>query len=167
MDDGDIEYMSAFLKEFEAETDRGAVLVGAALLDSRLERLLLSHMLLGKVAEDLVKGGNAPLGTFSARINATYAFGLITTAERKDLNLIRAIRNEFAHSEHGLTFADQKIVGLCSSLISRRRSYMIEGSGGYPPRQRFNDAVLFTAMQLWYRPEHAARYKAEERKWPY
>lgn len=167
MHDRDIEYMSAFLKEFQTETDRGAALVGAALLDSRLERLLLSHMLAGKVADDLVKGGNAPLGTFSARINATYAFGLITTAERQDLNLIRGIRNEFAHSEHGLTFADQKIVGLCSSLTSRRPPDMIEGSGGYPPRQRFNDAVLFTAMQLWYRPEHAARYKAEERKWPY
>lgn len=167
MDDRDIEYMSAFLKEFQAETDRGAVLVGAALLDARLERLLLSHMLPGKVANDLVKGGNAPLGTFSARINATYAFGLITTAERQDLNLIRGIRNEFAHSEHGLTFSDQKIVGLCSSLVSRRPPEIIEDSGGYPPRQRFNDAVLFTAMQLWYRPEHAERYKAEERKWPY
>lgn len=167
MHDRDIEYMSEFLKEFQAETDRGAALVGAALLDSRLERLLLSHMLPGKIADDLVKGGNAPLGSFSARINATFAFGLITTKERQDLNLIRGIRNEFAHSEHGLTFADQKIVGLCSSLISRRPPDMISGPVGYPPRQRFNDAVIFTAMQLWYRPEHAARYKAEERTWPY
>jgi mannitol operon repressor len=167
MDDRDIEYISAFLKEFQAETDRGAALVGAALLDSRLERLLLSHMLPGKIADDLVKGGNAPLGTFSARINATYAFGLITTKERQDLNLIRGIRNEFAHSEHGLTFADRKIVGMCSSLISRRPLDMIRGPDDYPPRQRFNEAVIFNAMQLWYRPEHAAPHKAEERKWPY
>lgn len=157
--------MSAFLKEFQEESDRGAALVGAALLDARIERLLLAHMLPGKFADDLVKGGNAPLGTFSSRIKACYALGLITTAEREDLHIIRAIRNEFAHKEHGLSFSDFKISSFCSSLKSRRPPEMIEG--GYPPRQRFNDAVLFNAMQLWYRPEHAAQFKAVERAWPY
>jgi hypothetical protein len=163
----DLNYVSAFLKEFQEESDRGAALVGAALLDARLERLLLAHMLPGKVAGELVNGRNAPLGTFSARINLCYALGLITTAERHDLNLVRSIRNEFAHREHGITFSDDRITGLCSSLNSRRSTKMIEETGGYPPRQRFNDAVLFTAMQLWYRPEHAAPYKAQERQWPY
>lgn len=166
MRDEDMEYVSAFLKEFQAESDRGAALVGAALLDARLERLLLSHMLPGKFADDLIKGGNAPLGTFSSRIKATYALGLITVAEREDLHIIRAIRNDFAHREHGISFDDSRISSFCSSLKSRRPPDMVR-DGGYPPRQRFNDAVLFNAMQLWYRPEHASKFKAEERVWPY
>jgi mannitol operon repressor len=165
--DQDIEYMSAFLQEFQAESDRGAALVGAALLDARLERLLLSHLLPGKFADELVGGGNAPLGTFSSRIKMCYALGLITTAEREDLHIIRAIRNEFAHREHGISFDDLKIESFCSSLKSRRPPDMVQQSGGYPPRQRFNDAVLFNAMQLWYRPEHASKFKAAEREWPY
>lgn len=136
------------------------------MLDTRLERLLLSHMLQGKVAKDLVVGRNAPLGTFSSRINACFALGLITSSERSDLNLVRSIRNEFAHREHGITFEDETIRGLCSSLNSRRPPEMVQDRG-YPPRQRFNDAVVFTALQLWYRPEHAAELKAEERAWPY
>jgi mannitol operon repressor len=68
MEDEDVDYVSAFLKEFQEESDRGAALVGAALLDARLVRLLLSHMLPGKVASELVNGRNAPLGAFSARI---------------------------------------------------------------------------------------------------
>ncbi len=166
MDDASIAYFSAFLSEFQKESDRGAALVGAALLDTRLERLLLAHMIPGEGSNKLVCGGNAPLGTFSSRISACLALGLITPAERHDLNIVRGIRNEFAHREHGLDFSDAKIEGLCSSLNSRRDAEMT-AKDGYPPRQRFNDAVVFTALQLWYRPDHAAKFKAQQRTWPY
>ncbi|WP_428506918.1 MltR family transcriptional regulator [Roseateles sp.] len=166
MDEASLKYFGEFLAEFQKESDRGAALVGAALLDTRLERLLISHMLPGKVTNDLVLGGNAPLGTFSSRINVCLSLGLITSAERHDINLVRSIRNEFAHREHGLTFEDERIAGLCSSLTSRRPPEMV-ADRGYPPRQRFNDAVTFNALQLWYRPEHAAALKAKERTWPY
>jgi mannitol operon repressor len=167
MDEDSLAYVSAFLKEFQEESDRGAALVGAALLDARLERLLLAHMLPGKAATNLIRGRNAPLGTFSARISMCYVLGLITSAEKHDLNLIREIRNEFAHREHGITFTESRIIGLCGSLNSRREPITVEKMGGYPPRQRFNDAVLFTAMQLWYRPEHTEPFKAQKRQWPY
>src|SRR5690606_9400320 len=116
MNEPDLSYVSSFLKEFQEESDRGGALVGAALLDARLEHLLLAHLLPGKVGKELVSGRNAPLGTFSVRIKMSYALGLITSTERHDLNLIREIRNEFAHAEHGITFENSRIVGLCSSL---------------------------------------------------
>jgi len=74
----DREYFAEFLKEFQEETDRGAALVGAALIDTRLERLLCSHLLSTPVAQELVTGGNAPIGPFSSRIKMSYALGLIT-----------------------------------------------------------------------------------------
>ncbi len=166
MKENDLQYFGAFLAEFQKETDRGGALVGAALLDNRLERLVLSHLVAGKVAEGLVIGRNAPLGSFSSRINASFAMGLITTEERQDLNIVRSIRNEFAHREHGVSFEDGTIAGLCTSLKSRRPQQMIEDHG-YTPRGRFNDAVIFLAMQLWYRPEHAVEFRACERTWPY
>jgi mannitol operon repressor len=130
MHDHDSKYFAEFLKEFQKESDRGGALVGAAILDARLERLILSHMLPGKVSKDLVVGGNAPLGTFSSRINSCFALGLITSLERHDLNLVRNIRNEFAHREHGITFDDETIKGFCASrgpLPARRSVAAVQG----------------------------------------
>jgi len=54
----DIKYFSAFLAEFQKEADRGSALVGAALIDTRLEAVVRSHFLEIKAVEEL-KGGNA------------------------------------------------------------------------------------------------------------
>ena len=117
MREEDLEYFSGFLKEFQAETDRGAALVGAALLDKQLHDLLRSHLLDKKESLELLEGGSAPLGTFSARIKASYCLGLITDLEHRELQLIRKVRNEFAHQTHGLTFQNEKIASLCGNLL--------------------------------------------------
>lgn len=163
----DIEYFSGFLKEFQKESDRGAALVGAALLDARLERLLLSHLIPGKVSTELIEGsGSAPLGSFSTRTNICFALGLITDQERIELNNIRKIRNEFAHREHGMDFNDPKISALCNSLVSRH-SKDDPTAPQLDSRGRFTDAVVFTSLGLWYRPEYASKYKAQQRHWPH
>ncbi len=167
MDENDVNYFNEFLQEFQKESERGAALVGAALLDSRLERILRSHFIAGKAANELLGGGNAPLGTYSSRIKCCFALGLITDMEKHDLDLIRSIRNAFAHHEHGLTFEDSKVIGWCSSLYQRRSAEMIESDGGYSARERFTDAVIFNSLQLWHRPENAAVIKSIERYWPY
>jgi mannitol operon repressor len=64
MREADLEDFSAFLHEFQAETDRGAALVGAALLDQKLSNPLRSFFVEGKSAAALLDGGAAPLGTF-------------------------------------------------------------------------------------------------------
>jgi DNA-binding MltR family transcriptional regulator len=47
------------------------------------------------------------LGTFAARIAAAYSMGLISDLEYKDCELIRKIRNEFAHKVH-MSFKDDR-----------------------------------------------------------
>jgi hypothetical protein len=37
-----------------------------------------------------------PLGTFSARIDAAHAFGLIGDDDAADIHVVRRVRNEFA-----------------------------------------------------------------------
>lgn len=162
----DLEYFSCFLKEFQDETDRGAALVGAALLDKQLHGLLLSHFLDKKESLELLEGGSAPLGTFSARIKVTFCLGLITDLEHGELQLIRKIRNEFAHQPHGLTFQNGKISSLCGNLRERMPDAKERGIER-PIRSKFIDAVLFTSLALWYRPQHAANLKAKQQRWPY
>lgn len=162
----DLEYFSDFLKEFQDETDRGAALVGAALLDKQLFNLLKSLFLDKKESLELIAGGSAPLGTFSARIKACYCLGLITDIEHGEIQLVRKVRNEFAHQTHGLTFDNEKVKSLCGNLRNR----MPETEE--PPvevgvRTKFIHAVIFTSLALWYRPQHASKFKAVQRQWPY
>lgn len=162
MRDEDIEYFSAFLAEFQKETDRGAALVGAALIDTRLEAVLRSHFLKSKVVEDLLDGGSAPLGTFSSRIKLAYALGLITELEFNECEIIRRIRNDFAHGVHGLTFQDQKLTALCNNLKANTPDgKRFDGN----PRQLFINSVILLSLAFWYRPEYAAKYMAVARDW--
>jgi hypothetical protein len=78
--------------------------------------LLKSHFLDHKASESLLHGGNAPLGNFSARIKTAYVLGLLTELEFQESETIRRVRNEFAHSEHGVNFKSQKIAALCNNL---------------------------------------------------
>jgi len=156
----DLAELAAFVKEFKAETDRGAALVGAALVDNRLERLLRSHFREGAAADKLLSNA-APLGTFSAHIDACSALGLITEVEYRECALIRRIRNDFAHRLHGLTFETGAIANRCREL--KAMPYEQWGS----PRQRFTNSVITLCLVLWHRPAHAMNLKAQEREWPW
>tara|TARA_B100000929_G_C15469075_1_gene407231 strand:- start:351 stop:857 length:507 start_codon:yes stop_codon:yes gene_type:complete len=162
--DEDVEYFSQFLGEFQGETDRGAALVGAALVDERLHRLLESHFVACKESKELLKGGNAPIGSLSARIKMAYCLGLITELEFKECELIRRVRNEFAHQVHGLTFADNKINDLCKNLRANTPDgARFDGN----TRQLFINSVILVSLALWYRPEYNKPNRAKHRDWSY
>jgi DNA-binding MltR family transcriptional regulator len=108
--------LADFTREFNQESDRGAALVAASLLDERLKAILQAFLLQSKVSSELLGGFNAPLGTFSSRASAAYALGLIQRNEFDEINLIRKIRNEFGHKWKGVTFNAAPIADLCRSL---------------------------------------------------
>lgn len=114
--DGDLEDFSTFLAEFQEETDSGAALVGAALLYLKLADALRALMVSVNAAEAFLDGATAALGTFSARIEAAFALGLIDDHERRECDLIRKVRNEFAHRPHGFDFQDQKVPPFATSF---------------------------------------------------
>ncbi len=161
----DVADFNAFLKEFQGETDRGAALVGAALIDHRLTNTLRSFMISNKVANKLLDGGTAPLGAFSARIDAAYALGLISAHEHNECHLIRKVRNEFAHRTHGTTFEDAKIIRLCDQLKSDLPGGRAEFAD--KPRHVFINAVVLVALPLTYRAEFVERERRVSPNWPY
>src|SRR5262249_28342328 len=107
-----------FLDNLNAESPRGCALIAAGYLEELLKRVLLGFMRDVKEAEALVEGGNAPLGTFSARIQACFALGLIEDEEYQELVLIRRIRNELAHNAKA-SFDDPVIASRCQELKYR------------------------------------------------
>ncbi len=112
----------------------------------------------------MLDGGTAPLGTFSSRIKAAFALGLIDGRERSECDLIRKVRNEFAHQPHGIAFDNDKITVLCDRLQSDLPGGREAHVG--KPRSVFINAVILTVMRLTYRAERVASERRVTRTWP-
>jgi len=95
----------ATAKEFEKESDRAVVVLGAAKLDNLLYQLLAARLIPCSSGDDELLDGDRPLSTFSSRINIAYRLGLITHNFAKALHLVRKLRNDFAHEYSGISIA--------------------------------------------------------------
>ena len=92
------------------ESDRGAVLVAAALLDFGLEAALKKKLVLSVESKDpLFNNGNSPFSTFSSKIELSFRLGLITEQTKQMLNIFRKLRNDFAHSVDICTFSEERV----------------------------------------------------------
>jgi mannitol operon repressor len=107
-----------FLDILNGESPRGGVLVVASFLENLLHKILQAFLIEGKAREQVLSGFNAPIGTLSAKIAMAAALGLISERERRECDLIRKIRNTFAHNVHP-TFADEGVKSLCFELSYR------------------------------------------------
>tara|TARA_E500000318_G_scaffold46673_6_gene44023 strand:+ start:14781 stop:15335 length:555 start_codon:yes stop_codon:yes gene_type:complete len=100
------------------ESDRGAVLVGAALLDDLLKMALLHQFADRQCSRDLLIGRYAPLSDLGAKIDAAHALSVVDEVSFKDLHIVRKIRNKFAHTI-ALSFEDDSVSDQCKNLSGR------------------------------------------------
>lgn len=106
----------AFRRALTDESDRGCALFAAAYLDKALSDVLFLSLVENKKIETELFEGNAPLATFSSRIKLAFYLGKISAACRSDLEVIRKIRNDFAHDASLISFDTQSIADRCRSL---------------------------------------------------
>ena len=157
------EDIAAFVDELRRESDRGLALVSAALIDEKLADTLKAFFCEEYRSDRLLRAGNAPLSTFSSRIELCFALALIDKHEHQEIGILRKVRNEFAHSKHGLDFQDRRIQSLCASLTSD-----LPDSGDYPineGRFRFTNAAVAMVLRLYHRPDWVALTRQKAREW--
>ena len=104
------------------ESDRGVILVGIAFLDEALEALIRAKFQdkarkIKAMTKDLF-GAIGPLRSFWAKTRLAYALDLIAACEYRDLELLRAIRNRFAHRIEAVGFDDAEVIRLAEQLVS-------------------------------------------------
>jgi DNA-binding MltR family transcriptional regulator len=114
------ESFDRMLRELIGESDRGCALVSAAYLDSSLEQALRAKLwndqhCVKKAVEPLFDQ-MGPLSSFSAKIKLVYAMQLITAEQFKILEIVRRIRNQFAHSFDEASFTSPDILQLVANL---------------------------------------------------
>jgi len=155
--------LSNFLNEFNKESDRGAALVAASMLDERLQEIISQFLIDEPVSKDLLVGFNAPLGSFSAKASVAFALGLIQENEYREIALIRKIRNEFGHGWQPLSFESGPVSNLCRLLPWLGPEWLEPGATF---RERFNFAVAILLSDLLWRTRLVAEERRKPKVWP-
>ncbi len=117
------ERVIALGRELANASDRIAAIAGAALLDDALGLALSARFVsIGKRWEDrLFSGATAPLSSLSAKARVGFALGMLGPATFADIELIRKVRNEFAHIALSVSFNDPGIMEKCHQLTTPSR----------------------------------------------
>lgn len=163
-----------FFEELKRETDRGAAIVAAAMIDSLLRDLLSARLVPNPSGEDsLLDGANAPLSNLSSRTDACYRLGLISAKLTRDIHLIRRIRNDFAHDSTGCSFNDHKVQSRVSELrkshgvYERSPKWKAGPSGPKSIRDDFAIAASGILAALELATSEAGSFAALQDEWIY
>jgi hypothetical protein len=171
---------------FTKESDRGTALIAIAWVDDALETCLRAFFRdqnpqLRQVRKrvnhekairfenggsgdrhrrivDALLQPDGPLGSFASRIKLAYLLGIITVSLYSDLEIMRKIRNSFAHGRQTVRFSDQSIRDRCKSLAGGQAFQ--RGAGPIrSPRQKFLISAFFATECLLSYAKHAKRVK--------
>lgn len=163
MKDEDFKDFNDYINELKKESDRGLILVGTSFIDQKLKKSLEAFCINHKSSERLISDRNAPLGTFSSRVDACLSLGLIDEFEHSEISLLRKIRNEFAHGLHGLDYGNKKVEGLISSLKSDLP--IVEKNQKFENRFKIINSLVCLITKLYYRPEYVISEKRTIKNW--
>jgi DNA-binding MltR family transcriptional regulator len=140
--------LNDFSEKLHSESDRACAVLGAALLDARLESVFRCRL---RAYQDELLGKGA-LSSFSVRIQLASALSWISDDARFDLETIRTIRNDFAHSfNHTLAFGDQSISDRCSNLRTAQAYINGFDIAAERPQRNLSAAVIYS-MQSVFKP---------------
>lgn len=102
-----------FIDAHEQESDRGYVLVASAILDSAMEYLLRKKMRqqagIVKRNIDPLFSHNGPLSSFWSKLNIAYTMRIIPDWVYHDLEILRGIRNDSAHTCQTFSFTEHEV----------------------------------------------------------
>ncbi len=114
--------------EVKESPDRSACIVVTSLITQVLERVILARLLIDEESRiSPLFGRDDALSTFYGNIHLAFALQLISEAVRDDLEVIRRVRNAFAHSVLPLTF-DTKDISLEIFKLRYNNYYTLSSS---------------------------------------
>ena len=150
-----------FTDAIRDQSHLGAVLIIAAYIDDKLRRIIDVFLVEDRVRNDLFKGPQAPIGSFSSRINLAYAMALISEREFTSISAMRKIRNKFAHNIDA-SFKDQSIRSHLDALAWSVGRDSLGKSGAFFV---FRMAAEMIGMQLLNRVDHVQKARLVDREW--
>ena len=113
----DSDEFQSFFISLMGESDRALTIVSFSYIDAKLIDLFSNEMnndISGGI--ESLFGSNGPLGNSSSRIKLARALNWISDKTYRDLELMRKIRNEFAHKHFAINFSSEIILGYLSTM---------------------------------------------------
>jgi DNA-binding MltR family transcriptional regulator len=150
----DFDAVTRLQAELKKESDRGAVLVASAMIEEALRELLVAYLVPNSSSNDsLFDGTNAPLQSYSSKIDAAFRMGVISDRFCRDLHVVRRIRNDVAHRPSGCDFVDSSIKDRVAALsqshgIFRRSPKWVQKHGVPTTRDQFIEAASWMLFYL-------------------
>lgn len=151
-----------FQKNYEGESDRSVVILAASFLEQILEGYIRSKLVDASPVAKLFDG-YAPLATFAAKIDVSFALGLIPVHIYDDLRTIKKLRNLFAHKADSLSFESSQVKDICENLHRIKRT---DGSERIiaTARARYLNSVFFTVLHMEAEAERTVRLQVPKFK---
>lgn len=112
------EHIPDIIHELDNQTDRGAALVAAALIDATLTRAVAVRLVGFKDFKEIIfEKEGAPLGSLFAKTKMARALGVLGPVTEGHTDAIRRIRNQFAHSALKIDFTNPLIATEVDKLL--------------------------------------------------
>ena len=100
--------IAVFFTTLVKEGERAAVVIGASRLETELERLLKRLLCHCAGGIDNLFDQDRPYSTFSAKILLAHRLGILGSDFEHALQMVRKIRNDFAHSMQSEHLSDSR-----------------------------------------------------------
>ena len=148
----------AHIAEMLTGGDRPSALVGCAILDANLKLAIGARLVMwsAEAERSLFYDNDAPMSSFSAKIKFGRALGIYGPKVHSWLDVIRRIRNTFAHSVRPLTFSNDYIEKECLLLPEMALNKSDSHSGIHPMRERYIAICFNVSFKL---EEYAETYR--------
>ncbi len=151
-----------FVIRFHDETDRAAAVLAGAYLDTFLADTLRAVFVTGARTDGLFDAQGA-LGSLRSKISLAVALGLVTEALARDMDLVRKVRNYFAHHIWDASFDAPPVSDWCRA-ISVVDTAVDQTTGESvrcerPARHRYLLAVGISTLMVAYSPKMSADFR--------
>ena len=141
------------------ENDRDLVLISSAVVEQGLEHALMAFFAPAdadalEVRDVLFDGDAAVAGDLGAKIKLAKIAKVIGARASADLQLIRVVRNAFAHSRKVLSFETPEVSAVCDLIACPLDwSNVFEGQQEDNPRGKFVQTCFHLCMHLYTYPQ--------------
>lgn len=141
------------VEDLEHFSQRGWAIVAVAKIVEQLTALLRAFFVDEPRTVDQLLEDPGILSTFGAQIKLAFFLGLISVRERRMLDLIRKIRNDFAHNSEIASFSQSPIKERCLELDATKFPGHEDLCDPSNPREKFIAAFGFLLIAITLRGE--------------
>jgi hypothetical protein len=112
-----LEDWDQIIDELEGVSDRSAAILISAHAEDALSALIVSRFKVQCVADlEALYDRDGALSSFFSKIHLGYVMGLYDAETKGDLEVIRRVRNAFAHAPRPISFRTAEIIDECKKL---------------------------------------------------